>query len=411
MLTHKKLNLIGIILSIIGISLSTILIQEYYGSTGKIAETVCSAFGSGDSCKQVAESKYSAFEIPVIGIIPVALLGFTYYGFMAYLFFLNYKEKEETNSELFLSFLFFASLFGIFMDLILFSISVFLIKTICVFCALTYLISILNFIIIYLQVRAMKEKNHFANITKTLKTNSLNYLIIFLVFFSCGKGIGNFYNSDTKNNQIPLDSAGENSFLKQKIEEYNKRPDVKINLTEAPFSGNKSAPVVIVKYADFNCGHCMHTSQILKQVKAEFPNDVVIYYKNFPLDGNCNYLVERKSPTASSCVAATAALCANKQNKFNEMYHLLYDDLEKGTNHSAMSVLLLAEKLSLKLDQFKTCMSSNDVKDFINREVKEGDVLKIQSTPSLFVNNKPLDPGTPNANFLMALIREKLGKK
>jgi protein-disulfide isomerase len=76
-----------------------------------------------------------------------------------------------------------------------------------------------------------------------------------------------------------------------------------------------------------------------------------------------------------------------------------------------MSVLLLAEKLSLKLDQFKTCMSSNDVKDFINREVKEGDVLKIQSTPSLFVNNKPLDPGTPNANFLMALIREKLGKK
>ncbi|HNK94750.1 MAG TPA: thioredoxin domain-containing protein, partial [Leptospiraceae bacterium] len=174
---------------------------------------------------------------------------------------------------------------------------------------------------------------------------------------------------------------------------------------------NPNARVTIVKYADLNCGHCMHTSHILRQLLAEFPDQIKIYYKNFPLDGTCNPLVQRKDPSASSCIAASAALCANKQGKFKEVYNGLYTDTENGIRHTISSVREIATKSGVNVQQLQTCMGSTEIQNFILQEVKEGEVLNIQSTPSLYVNNKPLDPGTPNPNFLKALVEHLLAKK
>ncbi|MBK6604356.1 MAG: thioredoxin domain-containing protein [Leptospiraceae bacterium] len=159
-------------------------------------------------------------------------------------------------------------------------------------------------------------------------------------------------------------------YLQTKIEAFEKRPAVKIDLSQSPGVGSPNAKITIVKYADFNCGHCMHTSHIISQLLADFPNDIKVYYKNFPLDGTCNPLVQRKDPSASSCIAASAALCANKQGKFKEVYNGLYNDNENGVRHTISSVKEIANKAGANMQQLQACMGSTEIQNFILAEVK-----------------------------------------
>lgn len=405
----NNFNLIAILLSAVGVVLSVMLIQEFFGTAGAFVESLCSATGTAGGCMQVAASQYSAFRnVPLLGDVPVAFLGLTFYGFFAIVSYFAYSRQDEEKLDL-VRLLFLLALFGLVVDLILFGISKFVIGVICPLCFATYIVTLLLLVVTFLQLKQATGENPFMQINtsvlKTISTNFLNFLIIFLALFACGIGIGKFSNTGTS-----IGRAGDETVINEKIAAYEKAPVLNINTTDAPFLGDAGAPITIVKYADFNCGHCMHTSHILRQILTEFPGMVKVNYKNFPLDGNCNRLVGRKSPDASSCIAASASICAKKQNKFKEMYIGLYDDNEKGMHHSAGSVLELANNAGLNMAQFQACMGSEETKNYINKEVDEGEKLNIQSTPSLFVNNKAIDPGTPNPDFLRALIKKLIGK-
>jgi protein-disulfide isomerase/uncharacterized membrane protein len=410
----KKYNYLGIAITIVGLSLCIALIQEFFGSAGAFVESLCSTTGDGDSCSKVAKSAWSGFRgVPLLGDIPIAHLGFTFYGFCGYLFFSILKANEDEKKG-FVNLLFALSILAIVIDVILLIISISQIGTVCILCALTYLVTISIFTLAYLQAKSYSGEEGIMNqvkstIGKNITTHILNYTIIVLLFYACGIGVARFSKSGG-NSPEPINPENEKPFLQSRIDAFEKRPNVKIDLSQAPMVGSSDAKVTIVKYADFNCGHCMHTSHIIHQLLADFPGKVKVYYKNFPLDGTCNPLVQRKDPSASSCVAASTALCANKQGKFKEVYSGLYTDNENGIRHSVTSVREVANKAGVNMQQLQACMGSPEIQNFILQEVKEGEVLNIQSTPTLYVNNKPLDPGTPNPNFLKALVEHLLKK-
>ncbi|MBP6739423.1 MAG: thioredoxin domain-containing protein [Leptospiraceae bacterium] len=409
----KKYNLAGIIVTIIGLSLCIALIQEFFGSAGAFVESLCSTTGDGDSCSKVAKSAWSGFRgLPVLGDVPVAHIGFTFYGFCGFLFYSILKAEEEEKRG-FVSLLFAVSLLGIVIDVILLIISISQIGTVCILCAITYVVTISIFVLAYLQAKSYSGEEGIMSqvkltVGKNITTNFLNYTIAVLLFFAGGIACARL-STPNKSGHEP-DPESNKVYLQTKIEAFDKRPAVKIDLSQAPSVGSPNAKITIVKYADFNCGHCMHTSHIISQLLADFPNDIKVYYKNFPLDGTCNPLVQRKDPSASSCIAASAALCANKQGKFKEVYNGLYNDNENGVRHTISSVKEIANKAGANMQQLQACMGSTEIQNFILAEVKEGEVLNIQSTPSLYINNKPLDPGTPNPNFLKALVEHLLKK-
>ena len=409
----KKYNLAGIIVTIIGLSLCIALIQEFFGSAGAFVESLCSTTGDGDSCSKVAKSAWSGFRgLPVLGDVPVAHIGFTFYGFCGFLFYSILKAEEEEKRG-FVSLLFAVSLLGIVIDVILLIISISQIGTVCILCAITYVVTISIFVLAYLQAKSYSGEEGIMSqvkltVGKNITTNFLNYTIAVSLFFAGGIACARL-STPNKSGHEP-DPESNKVYLQTKIEAFDKRPAVKIDLSQAPSVGSPNAKITIVKYADFNCGHCMHTSHIISQLLADFPNDIKVYYKNFPLDGTCNPLVQRKDPSASSCIAASAALCANKQGKFKEVYTGLYADNENGVRHTISSVKEIANKAGANMQQLQACMGSTEIQNFILAEVKEGEVLNIQSTPSLYINNKPLDPGTPNPNFLKALVEHLLKK-
>jgi protein-disulfide isomerase/uncharacterized membrane protein len=406
---QKKLNVIGVIAAFLGVVLSFILTIEYFGlGTENIADSACSALGGAGSCAKVAESQYSYIpSVPLLGNIPIALFGFGFYGTLVFLFGMNLKSTSREENEERLQIILGLSSLAFLFDLVLLGISIGVIGTICQLCAFTYVITLG---ILGISFYALKDKKIIpgqviGKITKAIGTLFIIFLFNFSVAYATSK-----LATSKGSNSLATSQGMDKDEISNRITAYEAGEKLNIDLTGSASIGKASAPIVIVKYADFNCGHCLHTSHILAKVLADYDGMVRVVYKNFPLDGSCNRLVQEPRPGASSCIAAMAAICADKQGKFAEMYHGLYDNTEKGVTHTASTVLNLANTLSLNTNQLKTCMSSKEAQTQLNREIDVAEKLNIQATPSLYINDKKIDSGTPNPIFLKTLLDRLISK-
>ena len=72
--------------------------------------------------------------------------------------------------------------------------------------------------------------------------------------------------------------------------------------------------VTVIEYADIQCPPCAGTAPILRQLQANYPQDVRLVFRHFPLDSI--------HPLAR--LAGQAAEAAGARNKFWEMQELLY---------------------------------------------------------------------------------------
>lgn len=406
---QKKLNIIGGIVSLVGLVISFLLAVEYFGlGSTNLGDSACSALGGSGSCAKVAESQYSFIpSVPVIGNVPIALLGFGFYGTILFLFGMNFKSTDEGENLERLQIGFSLSILALVIDMILFGIAIGIIGAVCQLCVVTYFVSAALIIVFYL---SLKSKKLFPeNIPNVIKTSIGTLFVIYLFNFSIGFASSKFITSDSSN-QLATSQGLDQKEIADRIDTYEKGPSLNIDLSGSASIGSPTAPIVIVKYADFNCGHCLHTSHILQKVLADYDGMVRVVYKNFPLDGNCNRLVSEPRPGASSCIAAIASICADKQGKFAEMYHGLYDNTEKGVTHSASTVLNLANLLSLNVNQMRACMGSKEAQAQLNKEVDMAEKLDIRATPSLYINDKRIESGTPNPIFLKALLDRLISK-
>ncbi|TGL62890.1 thioredoxin domain-containing protein [Leptospira sarikeiensis] len=385
--------------------ISFLLIRKYFGgeTADGLAQSLCDVVSESGSCSKVSESSISAIRgVPVLGDLPIALFGFAFYGFIAYLFVRS--EQKSENKEGYLLLAFYLLVIAFVIDLGLFSASVFYIDAVCGLCAVTWISTLILAGGTFFLIKDYSDKS-IKKASSVFQPEGLNLYIIVLLFLAVGQVGGKSFHDSL----VDGEHTGVAQIQKQ-LAEYEKAPVVPIDLPGSSIQGDPNAPITIVKFADFNCGHCMDTSHILKRILRDYPGLVKIVYKNFPLDANCNKLVQSPRPDASSCVAASAAICADKQNKFPLMYEGLYRNTENRIAHSPASVLSLAQQEGLDMNQFRSCLSSPAVRTQINKEVDDAAKVEIHSTPSLFINNKPIRSGTPNEAFLRALI-ESLIKK
>lgn len=400
----NQLGFIGLGASVIGLFLSFMLILEYYGSSGAVGESLCGAGGSVSSCQEVAESSYSAIRgVPGMGEIPIAILGFGFYGLMGFGFFQLGTAKSEERFRSFVNILFPLVIFGILVDLALLLVSVLLIQAICSMCIMTYVVTSVLFAMLFIG-RKKTEGIQGDSIMDGVKKNGMNFAIAFLAFFAVGLVTGRSLSAG------PESLGNSNATGSVDIQAFESQPQRNFNTEGSAVRGSKNAPITIVEFADYNCGHCMHAAHILDQMLTEFDGMVKVVYMNFPLDGNCNRLVGRQAPGASSCVAAMAAICGDKQGKFSDIHHGLYKDNENGVMHSTPSVMNAASKVGLDMGKFRSCMSSNQIRSQINKEVDEAEKVQINSTPTIFINGKAIPPGTPDPNYLRKLLRHLVNK-
>ena len=159
--------------------------------------------------------------------------------------------------------------------------------------------------------------------------------------------------------------------------------------------GAANAKVTLIEYSDFECPYCTKHRSTLDQAVAEFPNDVQLVYRHFPLSFHAN-----------AQKAAEASECAAKQGKFWEMHDQIFASAEAGT----MSVdkwKELARGFGLDGAKFDACLDSSETADRVAQDLDEGSYAGVGGTPATFVNGQLVEGAVPYETF-KAMIQAEL---
>ena len=171
------------------------------------------------------------------------------------------------------------------------------------------------------------------------------------------------------------------------------QPIAHVEVGNAPRLGPENAPVQIIEFADYECPYCQEVNEDLARLREQFPNQVSLVYKDFPLPMH---------PLAAK--AAQAARCAGAQGKFWEYHDSLFQ-----TKKLQMSQLK-EEARALKLDtaRFDQCLDGGEQTAPVKKDSQEGQRLGLQGTPSFFINGHFMS-GAIGYTKLRETVMQELG--
>ncbi|MDP3560323.1 MAG: DsbA family protein [Legionellaceae bacterium] len=165
--------------------------------------------------------------------------------------------------------------------------------------------------------------------------------------------------------------------------------------------GNPKGKVTLVEFFDYQCIHCKKMAPTLENLVAK-NKDLRVIYKEFPIFGK------------SSEVASRAALAAAMQGK----YLALHDALIKDDKHlSDKSVMDLAQKAGLNMEQLKKDMNGKTVTDQLAATRQLAEKLYLMGTPAIIIAATPdgqwkagaeptFLPGAASEETLQAIIQK-----
>lgn len=151
--------------------------------------------------------------------------------------------------------------------------------------------------------------------------------------------------------------------------------------------GSENPKIVLTEYSDLQCPACEQYVPLVKKLLQEFPDDLQLKYKHFPLTSIHPHALE----------AAHAAEAAGNQGFFWDMHDMLFDKqsewspLEDPTD----TFISYAETIGLNKSQFVNDLNSSAVKSKVRQDRAEGIQKGVNSTPSFFIGDvKIQNPST-----------------
>lgn len=146
--------------------------------------------------------------------------------------------------------------------------------------------------------------------------------------------------------------------------------------------GPDLAPATIVVYSDFACPTCAALAEILKRLAAEYPDDLLLVYRHFPI----------LTAYPNSGAAVRAAEAAHAQDKFWAMHNALFENQAEWAelDEAALGRYLvsLAGQLGLDSGQFESDLVSSDVAEIPVRAFESGLDIGLPGAPLLLVNGQ-----------------------
>lgn len=179
-------------------------------------------------------------------------------------------------------------------------------------------------------------------------------------------------------------------------------PPPAVSKDDQVLGASTQVKAVLIEYADFQCPACKNYAPLVKQLKQNFGDDLLIVYRFFPL------INIHKTAMSSS----QAAYAAGKQNKFWEMSDMLYENQENWSDSAKAEDLFTeyAKKLDLNIAQFTDDYNADSTRKFILNQMNSGLSIGINSTPTFFLNGKRIDNPQGYEAF-KKLIQDELKNK
>lgn len=145
--------------------------------------------------------------------------------------------------------------------------------------------------------------------------------------------------------------------------------------------GPETAPVTIVEFSDFQCPACRAAQPLVAQLLTQFPEDVSLVYRHFPLDA-----IHRNAR-----LAAQAAEAASEYGKFWEYHDLLFENQlawQDITNREELFAIFAeyAEQLAIDKTEFIAKIESDAVIERVQTDTAVAVQLGVSATPTFYVN-------------------------
>jgi protein-disulfide isomerase len=164
---------------------------------------------------------------------------------------------------------------------------------------------------------------------------------------------------------------------------------VVLDLGNNPFKGQKTAPLTMVEFTDYQCPFCgRYARDTYAQIDKEYVATGKIKYVLLDLP------LESIHPFAFK--AAAAATCAGEQGKYWEMHDRLFANqqtLDSWTAH--------AEAVGLDVARFETCLNSDKTAADIRRDMTQAQIAGVTGTPGFFL--AATDPASNKVKTLRSI--------
>jgi protein-disulfide isomerase len=168
--------------------------------------------------------------------------------------------------------------------------------------------------------------------------------------------------------------------------------------------GNREAPVIIVEYADFQCGGCAQSQPRMEELVEEYGDKLGIVFRHFPLNGHQN-----------SIAASSAVEAAGLQGLFFEMADLVFKNQSVWAYSSAESRTgVLAgyfDRLGGDPVKFLEDMAKKEVRKKIDFDQSLGKAAKVAGTPSFFIDGEEIIIAGKSETEYMQAFRDKIDAK
>ena len=387
----KKNLYIIFICSVLSIGLHLYLSSRSYNlASDKVTGSSICYINSSFNCDNTLNSSFSEF----MGI-PLSDWGIATHVIIAYLaFFLIIGWTESIPLMWFVLGAFSALSAGA--SLVMLGISAFIINLFCPFCMVLYLLSFVTFICAFLSGKQYfllsLVKKSYLFISGVGLTWILTGILIHLIFINTHdiKSVEETIKLNVMDwTSAPIKQSGEKALLIQ-----------------GP--SRKEADIVITEFADFLCSHCRNSYYILKIFKTSNPQ-VRVEYFSFPLD-------QCKGKSAS-CALTRSVYCAEQQNQGWNMHGLIFENQNKfsftmGDQKAIETLQSLKHHLSLEWDKWSKCINSPSTFEAQSKQIKAGENMGVESTPSLFVNGKKVQHKyfTKTLQAIRKYLKENKGK-
>ena len=241
--------------------------------------------------------------------------------------------------------------------------------------------------------QSVAVESPYKNDTVTFKRSHF-YAVLTVLAFSVGVLLGYVvwgFNPNEGSVQTAQSAAAPQPTEERKFVRYD------IPSEGFPTLGPADAPITIVEFSDYQCPYCRRWhEEVYEPLLAAYPGQIRMVYRNMPLTSI--------HPDAQA--AAEAAMCAGEQ----DAYWPFHDRLFSSDSLNTQTFVQYAQELSLKVDQFQTCITEHKYKDAVVADSDFAVNLGVSSTPTFFINGLAVVGAQPLEVFKQVIDKELAGE-
>lgn len=333
------------------------------------------------NCETVAASDYA-----VLAGLPLSVWGLLTYVGLGTLAVWGLRSKLRVPSWPF-GILFWLTLGGSAVGVVLFYISHYVIHSICIVCIGIYVVNVALFAVATVELRrrgiapgaALRDEAR--SVSKRPRAVVALVAVLGLAVVALWAGVPRYWELDWETNAEGL--------------AVGRTPE------GHPWIGARQPVVEITEFSDYQCPHCLRGHDTLRALVRSRPDEVRLVHRHYPLDQQCNPIVQRPfHPFA--CAYSRLAFCAGEQNRFWEANDFLF---ERGRRSQAVSAVELAAAIELDSSALSACVAGERSRNAVDEDLREGRELGIRGTPTFVLDGRTYPGGIPQDVLDAALAR------